>query len=959
MPTPQKIASSIDLSAGIVQAKPAQQGKIDLSAGLVSQPQPSLDLSAGLVQQNDASQDSAFAKAVAVRMQKYGEPQDVAERHVRGELPANVLNPPQEPVPLPHVTPRPGETFAQTMQRGVEMGRNVTPQQIEQARQGAIERVPTVLGIVAGPLASEIAPEIEGAGLLPKVVNAGSRILSQGAFGAGADVAGHLMGGERPDLKSALETGASFAAGQALLGELPAALLPADASAASSVRPVTEGQTGGPSGGLAEEAQAATPAGSATQPRAASEPVSHSHLEGEMQIGSPEKAPDVLAEPAQEQLAQNADVLRQIADPNRIQSAGDVGKILNEASAELQKNPEARPVLGFEDQQHLADSLGMSVNDLLASKADQPFKAEELVAAKALSDASLTKTLNAARLADDPAYEKEFFENLARHQAIQDQIKARLGETGRTLSAARNEPAMALRQKALDYLRDMPAETRLDLIKKVAAIDPNDTAAMNRFLSEVRPSSTVDKLYEAWMNGILTGGAIPKKLVGDATMLISTPLGKVVGSDTGGALRMVQGYFSGLGDAMDRFASTFRNEISRAHSEFESPRAAIKGPLGRIVRVPTRTLAAITDFFHALNYSGYINEQAYRQAAAEGLTGEAERIRAAELFANPTAEMRKGAFDYATQQTFQKSSVVSHALSEIREKPGLRWLVPFVKTPLAIARENVKFSPAGAIKASVDAYRGKFNPVDAFKASLGTGAFIWALSMAKDGKLSGSGPSNYQDRLRLEAQGWQPDSIKIGNHWLKYRYWEPIGPMLGAAADLVQWTRENPGADSGDKAMAGVEMALKAAANALPFMWTISNVISATKNAKGVNRFIAREVGSVIPTGVANIGHAVDPTVREPDYSHISTAIEQQLESRIPGLTRNVAPLTAPALPPGVRNLYHLKGPAISNPPSSLGGFNPFPVSTSKPGEKQLEKTLLERAQQRNRKRLLKALYGR
>jgi hypothetical protein len=66
----------------------------------------------------------------------------------------------------------------------------------------------------------------------------------------------------------------------------------------------------------------------------------------------------------------------------------------------------------------------------------------------------------------------------------------------------------------------------------------------------------------------------------------------------------------------------------------------------------------------------------------------------------------------------------------------------------------------------------------------------------------------------------------------------------------------------------------------------LSSIVDALKDTSGkrINSFIARQVGSFIPAGVANIAAGLDRTVRHPD------GIIETLESRTPGLTGNVPP---------------------------------------------------------------------
>jgi hypothetical protein len=97
-------------------------------------------------------------------------------------------------------------------------------------------------------------------------------------------------------------------------------------------------------------------------------------------------------------------------------------------------------------------------------------------------------------------------------------------------------------------------------------------------------------------------------------------------------------------------------------------------------------------------------------------------------------------------------------------------------------------------------------------------------------------------------------------------------------------------------------------------MYGLSSVVDALKDTSGkrIDNFIARQVGSFIPAGVANIAEGFDRTVRHPQ------GVTETLESRTPGLTRNVPPS------------LDITGRPLQRPVSALGGANPFMVSTAK-----------------------------
>lgn len=50
--------------------------------------------------------------------------------------------------------------------------------------------------------------------------------------------------------------------------------------------------------------------------------------------------------------------------------------------------------------------------------------------------------------------------------------------------------------------------------------------------------------------------------------------------------------------------------------------------------------------------------------------------------------------------------------------------------------------------------------------------------------ISGGGPTNTSEKSNLEATGWRPYSIKIGNTWVPYLYFGPLSGILGAVGSI-------------------------------------------------------------------------------------------------------------------------------------------------------------------------------
>jgi hypothetical protein len=129
---------------------------------------------------------------------------------------------------------------------------------------------------------------------------------------------------------------------------------------------------------------------------------------------------------------------------------------------------------------------------------------------------------------------------------------------------------------------------------------------------------------------------------------------------------------------------------------------------------------------------------------------------------------------------------------------------------------------------------------------------------------------------------------------------------VGLAADIAESIKENRNDPTiGTKVASALEK-FKDLGRDVPFLNTVTEIGNLIGGRQNVGSTLANEI---IPAGVRNVAHIVDPTVRKP------SGIAQSFESQIPGLTRNVPAKT------------DMAGKPIQRPASAVGGFNPYPVT--------------------------------
>lgn len=294
-------------------------------------------------------------------------------------------------------------------------------------------------------------------------------------------------------------------------------------------------------------------------------------------------------------------------------------------------------------------------------------------------------------------------------------------------------------------------------------------------------------------------------------------------------------YGSWLGAAMQagrNFATSWKTELPIF--EFEMQRngyvipggwgskvdsmgdSVLPGEFGRILRAPSlRLLTAADEFFKTLAAITEGHALAWRQATAEGLTGQARDARISDLMHGPTNAIHERSLVAAKRLTFQGErgplarSVMAARSAVNSAMPGEfplgSILLPFVGTPTAIFEEAISlpFHPVKTTYKAIAAALGK--PYeggkgqaveDAARSAIAIAFVLAALAMAYDDdeetglpRITGASPSDAGDR-ELANRTAPPMSVRIGGTYYGYGQLEPVATMLGALVDAGRTFRK-------------------------------------------------------------------------------------------------------------------------------------------------------------------------
>lgn len=410
-------------------------------------------------------------------------------------------------------------------------------------------------------------------------------------------------------------------------------------------------------------------------------------------------------------------------------------------------------------------------------------------------------------------------DSVAKVRALFDRLHADLPDKEKT----------ELRNKVLD-------ETGVDIFKL-----PKDIAENRRKLDAVlrselaARSSRGDQLYEFWINSILSGPATHVRNIVGNTLNTAYELGpkRAVEAAVNLAVRNPKGATFGemremwkhldWKTAWDRAVEAFDLEVLNPSGKYnDHAGVAIGGKKGRIIRIPGRLLRAADEFCKGLIAPVEAAAYAYREGRAQKLSGQ-------ELADFINARINDG-----SSRASQWGELRARELA-FQEEPGaaVRWLVslknsntpagwiarivfPFVQAPGNLLRQGVRKSPLGAASLlAVDLPRAirSREVTPEMMAHAAEQLIAWstliALWSAQDDDdderplLTGSGAPYGSNERNFKANKFPPLSVRIGDQYYTYKFFEPLSSGLAVIANGLETMRAKRPAEA-KKALVGM-----------------------------------------------------------------------------------------------------------------------------------------------------------
>lgn len=415
-----------------------------------------------------------------------------------------------------------------------------------------------------------------------------------------------------------------------------------------------------------------------------------------------------------------------------------------------------------------------------------------------------------------------------------------------------------------------------------------------KFARNAAKAGKWEQVIEAWKAGLVSGPIThAANVMGNTTFAAMRPVIDGVASVFGlfhegervhaaEPLARVVGSLEGLKNGLNTAIAVLRNG-QEEQGKAESFRKAIPGTAGEIVRLPFRFLSAEDAAFKEITRHGELHSLAVREAAKEGLSPLTRefRERVVELAQNPTEKMTKAAEEAALRYTFNMPlGEKGQAVQKFVRSWHLEWAVPFIRTPGNIAKELARMTPlAPLVKEWREALSSGGIARDRAMAELVTGTAIMSgvMALAFNETITGNGNPDPNKRRVMAAAGWQPYSIKVGDTYYNYQRLQPIGTLMGLAADLAEvWERLDT--DESDKIPKMLAVAFANAVTNQTFLQGITNIVNVGSDPTRYGaKFAQNYAGSLVPAIVAQPTQMLDPVQRE-----VNSMLDA-IKARIPG----------------------------------------------------------------------------
>ncbi len=281
------------------------------------------------------------------------------------------------------------------------------------------------------------------------------------------------------------------------------------------------------------------------------------------------------------------------------------------------------------------------------------------------------------------------------------------------------------------------------------------------------------------------------------------------------------------------------------------------------------------------------------------------------------SKARNYAVEQAKEATFHQDSELATLINQFSRKNKLTkfaadTMLPFVKTPINVAKSAFEYSPAGLVKSiaidTTNVYKGKISGTkfidNISKGLTGTGIAVVGYALAKAGVLKANGSDEDKEKYD-EAKGKQPFSINIFDKNISLEWLAPTAIPLFVGAEIAELQEAKKQEGNDDKktlvsSIIEVSDALTKSMNPMTEMSMLSGLTSALSSYQNDSSQILSGilvnssqsyVNQFFPTLGGQIAKTFDPYERSTTSTKkggekIIDTTKNQIMNKLPGVRK-------------------------------------------------------------------------
>jgi hypothetical protein len=519
-----------------------------------------------------------------------------------------------------------------------------------------------------------------------------------------------------------------------------------------------------------------------------------------------------------------------------------------------------------------------------------------------------------ASMAEGKGVTQEFIDTLKTVKSFGTDVARKLGSL--RIGAEANE--FNIKTKLVNDLLEKNIEID-DIIKASEGIDFNNQEQVTQFYRQFVKPKVWDLLNEYRYINLLSS---PKThIVNTFSNLIQVsglaPGTKLFAGDVKGATAFYRGAWNSIGDAGVKALDALKGKSFVERPDITHIPTGSK--LLRWGRWIPQALEASDVFFRTIAYEGELTAQLGKGVDSK----EAEKI----------------AKDKASYYVFRKSLDPSNKtgqgklLSAIDNLTTLAykaravpifgklisWYIPFVQTPMNIAKQMIEYSPIGF--ATLPGAKDKKGQLA--KAFLGSLIFGVTAYLVSKNDSTWSVPTSKKEKELFFAAGRQPFSIKIGNTWVGYSRLGPLAFPIAIPAAIKYYTQQNPNSatDNNIQKTSKVIGGLGEFFASMSYAEGIGQLMDLVKNAPGAAaRLVGETPSQLIP--LSSLQRWINNFIIDPIYR--KTDKEISVEAIIDNARKSIIFATK-----GLPAYETAEGEESRRSYPGLNAFSPIPVTKS------------------------------